>query len=119
MQLDAEKVKKRVNVKIKAPSIAYASNELLQYWLSSVREEAKIETEVKLSTKQASVSGLEAQPSRDIYALGILMWELIFRRKAWDGMSLSAVFEQVVVKQNRPPLQANDSYELACKSYGQ
>lgn len=83
-------------------------------WKYTVGEEPKFEREVNLSTKESETTGREAKPSRDVYALGILMWELLYRNKAWDGMSLSAVHEQVVAMQNRPSLQSNGAYKLAC-----
>lgn len=96
--LAAEKVHKRVNVNIKALSVAYADPQSLQMWKSALREDAKIEHEVNLNIKESAVTERQALPSRDLYALGILMWELLFRRKAWDGLPMRAVLEQVVVK---------------------
>lgn len=101
--LGTEKVQTRVNVRIKALSVAYASPQVLVAWLT-LREDAKIETEVNLATARSKTSptGTEALPSRDVYALGILMHECLFRERAWNDKPLNEVYRLVVVEEKRP-----------------
>lgn len=73
--IGAEKVNSRVNVRIKALSIPYASPQVLTSWFTTSREEAKLLTPVQLESSAQAHSGLEAHPSRDVYALAILMYE--------------------------------------------
>lgn len=84
VKLANEKVHKRTNVKLQALSIAYGAPEVLEQILvdNRVSSEPRIAVEVDLSmsrTKESNVAMNESDHSRDLYALGILMWELSHR----------------------------------------
>lgn len=99
--LAKEKATGRLNVKKLALSLAYAAPEVLQsmFGTESLRQEAKIEIEVDLNRVAHSSSLVkEVEHSRDIYALGILMWELLYRQNAWHEMRVAEVVQAVCVK---------------------
>lgn len=56
LSLEHEKVQTRINVRIKAMSLAYADPTTLQMWRMTVREDAKIETEVNLTESRSKYS---------------------------------------------------------------
>lgn len=120
MMLGAEKVQSRVNVRLKALSVCYASPEVLTAFISS-DVDGKTSTVIDLTTARSKASALgvvEAHGSRDVYALGILMWECLHRVNAWTSRSFEEVYQLVVVEKKRPYSNASYNYELACRSFG-
>ena len=42
----------------------------------------------------------------DVYAFGVIFWEVLTGQRPWDGMGDKAILKAVCVKEDRPPLSA-------------
>eukprot|EP00879_Flechtneria_rotunda_P007768 GHRR01008141.1.p1 GENE.GHRR01008141.1~~GHRR01008141.1.p1 ORF type:complete len:486 (+),score=123.48 GHRR01008141.1:1274-2731(+) len=51
----------------------------------------------------------------DVYALGMLLWELLTGERPWKGLNLVQVAFQVAIAGNRPPLPAADPHKCPAK----
>lgn len=101
VKLATEKVQMRTNVKLQALSLIYAAPEVLSQLLigNALRDDPRLEIKVDLSvdrSKRAAIKEIES--SRDIYALGILMWELLHRQSAWHGLTVAQIKHKVCVE---------------------
>jgi hypothetical protein len=69
----------------------------------------------KGSAPWMSPEALAAEPAtepRDVYAFGVVMWEIMSLQKPWEDMQLPQIVHAVCVKpspENRPPLDAIDA----------
>lgn len=45
----------------------------------------------------------EAEPSRDMYALAIVIWELVARAVCWHNVERNDIYNLVLLRKFRPP----------------
>jgi serine/threonine protein kinase len=92
MSFEEEKVKARRNIQLQAASVAYASPEVL----TMLFEEHESTTMMHLSMQSSR------NPARDVYALGIVLWELLMGDEAWAGEPFARIDQLVRVNDVRP-----------------
>jgi serine/threonine protein kinase len=103
-------------VKVIDFGIAKATQSRLTDKTLFTRFEQMIGTPVYMSPEQAGMSGLDIDTRSDIYALGVLLYEMIAGKPPFDGKSLlSAGFEEMrrIIREDEPPKPSSRISTLA------
>jgi hypothetical protein len=58
--------------------------------------------------ERRQVKADEAEPSRDIYSVAVILWEMISRKIAWKGSSMVDIYMAVSLRGERPPVPATE-----------
>lgn len=104
--IGSEKVDTRRNVRVKALSVAYAAPEVLEAAVNGDailggRDVVAISLEER---KSLMLAVGDASPARDIYALSIIMWELVTRQQPYRRLHKKDVHQFICIDKNRLPV---------------
>jgi serine/threonine protein kinase len=88
-----EKVKHRVGMTVDAASFAYASPEVMRFFIEPPR-----------NPTQADMDEWTRNPARDVFAFAIICWEMLSREAPWGAMDSSQIYQQVGKNNFRPTL---------------
>lgn len=104
VNIKSEKVAARKNVTAHALSVAFAPPEVLENMTEMLKSQTVV-VEISLShSHEVSSTVGDAQPSRDIYALGIIMWEISSRQPCWQSIRSADIAQAVTVMRMRPQI---------------
>lgn len=117
VKLSKEKVQKRHNMQIPAMSVPFAAPEILA-GIEGLKHAPKYMVEVDLAESRGPPQEPEIDESRDVYAMAIVMWELVARQRAWHGTKIMEIHDLVCIKAERPSCAMNDKFVQAMESAG-
>uniref|UniRef100_A0A0G4HA08 Ubiquitin-like domain-containing protein n=1 Tax=Chromera velia CCMP2878 TaxID=1169474 RepID=A0A0G4HA08_9ALVE len=99
-----EKMRELIRV---VPSLKFQSDEV-----ASLAREVGGKLDLGMNVKYSAPEVMKGDqggvgPKADVFALGVILWELVTGRRAWEGQNMTFVIHQVVTGKRPPDMKPN------------